>query len=212
MRKKTRISCKPLGPFIKHLAFNSTRPLFHLLKFKHLSLTFTSPFRSLCSSTQISTMADQQLKQQDPTQGIKSLLPEQGISKTHILAAVTLIPVGGFLLFLGGLALLVTFIGLALATPVFVIFSPILVPAGMVTGLALIGFLTAGALGITAMSSLSWLGNFIRRLRKPADKMDQAKRRVQDTAGQMGSRAKETGQSIQGKVQEVAKTLEGQKT
>ncbi|XP_047261113.1 oleosin H2 [Capsicum annuum] len=144
----------------------------------------------------------QQMQQQvQPSEAIKSLLPQQGPSKSQVLAVVTLFPVGGALLCLAGLTLVGTLIGLAVATPVFLLFSPVLVPAALTIALAVTGFLTSGAFGITALSSLSWMINYMRRMRGTAgEQMEHAKRRVQETAGQMGQK---TGQ----KIQETQRTL-----
>ncbi|KAJ6875576.1 oleosin 16.4 kDa [Populus alba x Populus x berolinensis] len=114
-------------------------------------------------------------------------------------------PVGGNLLFLAGLTLVGTLIGLAVATPLFVIFSRVLVPAALVIGLGVIGFLTSGAFGVTALSSLSWMASYIRSLiRGPLPQiLDQARRRTRETAGQVGHKSRETGQIVQSKAQEV---------
>ncbi|XP_009609885.1 oleosin H2-like [Nicotiana tabacum] len=142
----------------------------------------------------------QQMQVGHPTEAIKSLLPQRGPSKSQVLAVVTLFPVGGALLCLAGLTLAGTLIGLAVATPVFLLFSPVLVPAALTIALAVTGFLTSGAFGITALSSLSWIINYMRRITGPAaEQMEHAKRRVQDTAGHMGQRG---GQ----KIQETART------
>ncbi|KAI9215470.1 hypothetical protein POPTR_015G081901v4 [Populus trichocarpa] len=142
-------------------------------------------------------------------------LPGKGASTSQVLAVVTLLPVGGTLLFLAGLTLVGTLIGLAVATPLFVIFSPALVPAALVIGLGVLGFLTSGAFGVTALSSLSWMASYIRSLiRGPLpQKLDQAKRRTRETAGQVGQKARETGQIVQSKAREVTKGgQEGGKT
>ncbi|XP_055827960.1 oleosin H2-like [Solanum dulcamara] len=137
--------------------------------------------------------AQQQQMQAHPTDPIKSLVPQNVPSKSQILAVVTLFPVGGALLCLAGLTLVGTLIGLAVATPVFLLFSPVLVPAALTIALAVTGILTSGAFGITALSSLSWMINYMRRMRGTAgEQMEHAKRRVQESAaGQMGPR---TGQ------------------
>lgn len=138
------------------------------------------------------TQQQQQMQQIHPTEAIKSLLPQKGPSKSQILAVVTLFPVGGALLCLAGLTLVGTLIGLAVATPVFLIFSPVLVPAALTIALAVTGFLTSGAFGITALSSLSWMINYMRRMRGTGgEQMEHAKRRVQEAAGHTGQR---TGQ------------------
>ncbi|XP_021891909.1 oleosin 18.2 kDa-like [Carica papaya] len=134
-------------------------------------------------------------------QGIKGLLPEKRPSTSQVLAVVTLLPVGGTLLLLAGITLTGTLIGLAVATPLFIIFSPVLVPAAIVIGLAITGFLTSGAFGITALSSLSWIVNYVRRMRDP-QWMEQAKRRAQEATRQAGQKTKEMGQTVESKAQE----------
>ncbi|MQM05052.1 hypothetical protein Taro_037856 [Colocasia esculenta] len=134
---------------------------------------------------------------------IKGMLPDKGPSASQVLAVVTLLPVGGILLVLSGLLLAGTVVGLALATPLFVIFSPVLVPATIVIGLAVTGFLASGAFGVTGLSSLSWIMQYVRGLREKAPEyMEQAKRRMQEAAGHAEQRAKEAGQRIQGRAQE----------
>ncbi|KAI9174777.1 hypothetical protein LWI28_022570 [Acer negundo] len=133
-----------------------------------------------------------------PTDAIRGMLPDHSPSKSQIIAVVTLFPIGGTLLLLSGLTLAGTLIGLAVAMPLFVIFSPVLVPAAVVIALAVAGFLTSGAFGIIALSSLSWMANFLRKVGATTapEQMQQFKRRVQDTAGQIGQKTKETGQAI----------------
>ncbi|KAL2459482.1 Uncharacterized protein Fot_54731 [Forsythia ovata] len=129
-----------------------------------------------------------------------------GPSTSQVLAVVTLFPVGGVLLCLAGLTLAGSLICLALTTPLFVIFSPVLVPAVFTIGLAVVGFLTSGAFGITALSSLSWLINYMRRVSGTMpEQLEHTKRRVQDTAGQIGQKARETGQKAQDKNKSLSK-------
>ena len=132
-------------------------------------------------------------------------MPEKGPSTSQVLAVITLFPVGGILLVISGLTLAGTLIGLTVATPLFVIFSPILVPAALVLALAITGFLTSGAFGITALSSLSWIVNYLRKGRV-TEQMEHARWRVQEGAGQLGMKAKEVGHGIQGKAQETTRT------
>ncbi|CAA6665579.1 unnamed protein product [Spirodela intermedia] len=81
---------------------------------------------------------------------------------SQVLAVATLFPVGGVLLVLSGLTLTATVIALAAATPLLVIFSPVLVPAALVVALAVAGFLASGAFGLTALSSLSYISGYLR--------------------------------------------------
>ncbi|GFP90754.1 oleosin 21.2 kDa [Phtheirospermum japonicum] len=135
---------------------------------------------------------------QRPTDVASSYLPEKGPSTSQVLAVVTLVPVGGVLLALAGLILTGTVISLAVAAPLFVIFSPILVPAALAVALAVTGILTSGAFGITALSSISWLLNYVRKVRGSfPEQLEHMGRRVQDTAGYMGQKTREAGQKAQ---------------
>lgn len=136
-------------------------------------------------------------QQQRPGGDPRGLLQEKGPSKQQILAVVAGVPIGGFFLVLSGLTLTGTLIGLTLTTPLFVICSPVLVPAALTIALAVAGFLTSGAFGITALSSLSWIINYLRRSGRMPEQLEQAKRRVQETTGQVGQKAREAGQKAQ---------------
>ena len=130
---------------------------------------------------------------------------ERGLSTQQVLALVTLLPLGGFLLLLAGLTFAGTLLGLAVSTPVFLIFSPVLVPAALAVALAVAGFLTSGAFGVTGLSSLSWLAGYVRRMNfrvSPEHAAELAKRRVQDTAGFLGQKTREAGEAVQSKAQE----------
>lgn len=131
----------------------------------------------------------------------KSLLPQKGPSTGQILAVVTLLPVTGALLGLAGLTLVGSLIGLAVATPLFVIFSPVLVPAAILVAGAVTAFLTSGAFGLTGLSSLSWLLNSFRQA-TGKEPIDYAKQRVQEGTMYVGEKTKQVGETIKSKAQE----------
>ncbi|KAJ8754126.1 hypothetical protein K2173_002024 [Erythroxylum novogranatense] len=141
-------------------------------------------------------MAEHQLGPRD--EGIKGVLPERGPSSSQVLAVVTLLRLGGFFLLLASLTLIATLIGLSVSSPVFVICSPVLLPAVLVIVFAVLGFIASGAFGVTALSSMSWMVNYLHRLRFP-EQMEHVKRRAQEMARQMGQRARETEQHVQSK-------------
>lgn len=148
-----------------------------------------------------------QVHPQQAVNGLKKILPEKGPSSSQVLTVVTLFPVGGILLVLAGLTLTGTLIGLAVTTPLFIIFSPILVPAGLVIALSVTGFLTSGAFGLTALSSLTWIANYLREGRGALpEHMEHAKRRLQDTTAHVGQRTKDVGQGLQSKAHEGGRT------
>ncbi|XP_024978656.1 oleosin 16.4 kDa-like [Cynara cardunculus var. scolymus] len=143
--------------------------------------------------------------------GARSLILSQGPSKGKILTVMALLPVGGILLGLAGITLAGTMIGLALATPVFVILSPVIIPAALTVGLAVAGFLTSGTFWLTGLSSLSFLVNCVRQAtgRLP-EKMENVKGRMQDMAVFTGKKTKEVGQKIKNKAHEVGPEGQGQ--
>ncbi|XP_058180322.1 oleosin H1-like [Rhododendron vialii] len=126
-----------------------------------------------------------------------------GPSKGKILAVATLLPVGGSLLGLSGLTLAASLLGLAVATPIFLLCSPVLVPAALVAGLVLAGFFTSGLFGLTGLTSLSWVMKYFRQAGPP--QLDEAKRRMQDVAVTVGQKTKEVGEAIQQKAKEAGK-------
>ncbi|KAL0395710.1 UNVERIFIED_CONTAM: Oleosin [Sesamum calycinum] len=117
--------------------------------------------------------------------------------------------IGGSLLGLAGIILVGTLIGLALATPVFVIFSPILVPAVILFATAVTGFLTSGAFGLTGLSSISWLLNSFRQATGP---LDYTKRRMQEAVVAVGDTTKQAGETIKAKAQDEGRRGGGGKT
>ncbi|MED6207271.1 hypothetical protein PIB30_034175 [Stylosanthes scabra] len=139
--------------------------------------------------------------------GVKTLFPEKGPSTSQILAILAGIPIGGTLLLLSGLSLLGTLIGLAIATPVFIFFSPVIVPAAITIALAVTGILTAGACGLTGLMSLSWIISYIRQVHGTVpEQLDSAKQRVADMADYVGQKTKDAGQEIQNKAQDVKRS------
>ncbi|XP_022993105.1 oleosin 18.2 kDa-like [Cucurbita maxima] len=137
----------------------------------------------------------------------------QGPSASKILAVVTLVPVGGTLLGLSGLTLAATLFGLAVSTPVFLLFSPVIVPAAVAICLAIAAFMTSGVFGLTALSSLSWVYRYIRGATGTVpEQMDMAKRRMQEMAGYVGQKTKEAGQEVQSRAQEGRRSTTEQRT
>nr|GEW33871.1 hypothetical protein [Tanacetum cinerariifolium] len=75
----------------------------------------------------------------------------------QIAKAATSATAGGMLLVLSGLTLAGTIISLIVATPLLVIFSPVLVPAVITMFLLATGFLTSGGFGVAAATVLMWM-------------------------------------------------------
>lgn len=82
----------------------------------------------------------------------------------QIVKAATAVTAGGSLLVLSGLTLAGTVIALTVATPLLVIFSPVLVPAAVALFLIFSGFLASGGFGVAAVTVLSWIYRYIYML------------------------------------------------
>ncbi|WZZ53568.1 hypothetical protein YC2023_053675 [Brassica napus] len=122
--------------------------------------------------------------------GYKSMMPE--------------IPIVGSLLAIAGLLLAGSVIGLMISIPLFLLFSPVIVPAAITIGLATTGFLASGMFGLTGLSSISWVMNYLRRTRGGVpDQLEYAKRRMADAVGYAGQKGKEMGQFVQDKAHDA---------
>ncbi|KAE8682123.1 Oleosin 16.4 kDa [Hibiscus syriacus] len=65
-------------------------------------------------------------QQLQPTDNTKNRFHENGPSTSNVLTVLTLLPIGATLLLLSGLSFLGSLIALAIAVPIFLIFSPVL--------------------------------------------------------------------------------------
>ena len=90
-------------------------------------------------------------------QGQQQMEPADEPKAHKVVKAATAVTAGGSLLLLSGLTLAGTVIGLAVATPLVVIFSPVLVPAAIFVFLIISGFLASGGFGVAAVSVLTWI-------------------------------------------------------
>lgn len=85
-----------------------------------------------------------------------------------VVKAATAATAGGSLLILSGLTLSGTVVALTIATPLLVIFSPVLVPAALTMLLIIAGFLASGGFGVAALSVVSWIYRRYIGRREPA--------------------------------------------
>ncbi|KAF3433196.1 hypothetical protein FNV43_RR24298 [Rhamnella rubrinervis] len=113
----------------------------------------------------------------------------------QVVKAATAVTAGGSLLVLSGLILAGTVIALTIATPLFVIFSPVLVPALITVSLLIIGFLASGGFGVAAVTVLSWIYSYVTGNHPPgADQLDLARHKLTSKAREMRDRAEQFGQ------------------
>nr|UTD45095.1 oleosin [Brassica juncea] len=136
--------------------------------------------------------------------GYKSMMPERGPSSTQVLSFLVGVPIGGSQLAIAGLLLAGSVIGLMISIPLFLLFSPVIVPAAVTIGLAATGFLASGMFGLTGVSSVSWVMNYLRGTRKSSvpEQLEYAKKRMADAVGYAGQKGKEMGQHVQNKAHE----------
>ncbi|KAK1684494.1 hypothetical protein QYE76_045342 [Lolium multiflorum] len=113
------------------------------------------------------------------------------------LKAATAATAGGSMLVLSALIMAGTVIALTVATPVLVIFSPVIVPAIIALALMAAGFVTSGGLGIAALSVFSWMYKYLTGKHPPgADQLDDAKARL-------ASKARDIKEAAQHRVEQV---------
>ncbi|KAI3775691.1 hypothetical protein L1987_45440 [Smallanthus sonchifolius] len=94
--------------------------------------------------------------------------PSQASRTRQIVKAATLSTTGGSFLVLSGLKLTGTVIALTMVTPLLLIFSPVLIPAGITIFLLAIGFLASGGFGLAAFAVLSLMYKCVKS-RHPND-------------------------------------------
>lgn len=137
--------------------------------------------------------------------GVLHKLQQHKPTGSQVVGFLTFLVAGGSLLFVGGLALTGTVITLILLTPVFIFFSPVLVPAGFFLFLALAGTLTAGGFAIAAVSAISWLYKYFKGRHPPgSEQIDYARTRIQDTASHVREKARDFAETMQGRAYEAA--------
>ena len=111
-----------------------------------------------------------------------------------VAKTTTAVTLTGSLLVLSALTLAATVIGLVLATPVFVIFSPVLVPATIAVFLLGAGVFTAGGLGATATFVLTWMYKYVSGQHPVgADQLDMIKSKIVGTAEDIREKSAQLG-------------------
>nr|XP_027081508.1 oleosin 1-like isoform X1 [Coffea arabica]XP_027081509.1 oleosin 1-like isoform X2 [Coffea arabica] len=124
--------------------------------------------------------------------------PQTQHSTSQVIKTTTAVTVGGSLMVLSGLTMAGAVIGLVLATPLLVIFSPVLVPAAVTFFLILAGFFISGGLGVTATFIFYWMFRYATG-KHPigADQLDRAREKIAHAAKEMRDKAEHFGQQAQ---------------
>lgn len=114
------------------------------------------------------------------------MTPQQQPLSHQMVKAATAVTAGGSLLVLSGLTLAGTVIALTLATPLLVIFSPVLVPAAITTFMVATGLLASGGFGMAALSVLTWIYRYVTgKHPMGADQLDRARGTLATKAAEM---------------------------
>ncbi|EYU19479.1 hypothetical protein ABFS82_01G102700 [Erythranthe guttata] len=113
----------------------------------------------------------------------------------QVAKTTTAVTLGGSLMVLSGLTLAATVIGLVLATPLLVIFSPVLVPAAITLFLIFAGLATSGGFGATASFVFYWMYRYATG-KHPigADQLDRAREKFSHAAHDVKEKAEHYGQ------------------
>ncbi|KAB5573369.1 hypothetical protein DKX38_000563 [Salix brachista] len=115
----------------------------------------------------------------------------------QIVKATTAATAGGSFLVLSGLTLTATVILLTIATPLLVLFSPVIVPAVITVSLLLMGFLASGGFGVAGITVMSWIYGYATGRHPPgADQLDQARMKLACKAREMKDRAEQFGHQV----------------
>ncbi|KAH8513128.1 hypothetical protein H0E87_006428 [Populus deltoides] len=124
----------------------------------------------------------------------KSKRPRQQPRSHQVVKATTAVTTGGSLLVASSLTFTATVILLTVATPLLVIFSPVIVPAVITVYLLLMGFLASGGFGVTGIAVMSWIYRYVTGRHPPgAEQLDQAGMKLAGKAREMKERGEQFG-------------------
>ncbi|XP_009362716.1 oleosin 1-like [Pyrus x bretschneideri] len=132
---------------------------------------------------------------------------QQGMQHQHqksyqVAMTATAVTVGGSLFVLSGLVLAGTVIALTIATPLMIIFSPVLVPAVITLSLIIMGFLTSGGFGVASVTVLTWIYRYVTgKQPSGADQLDSARHKLAGKAREMKDSAEHGQQHTSGQHQ-----------
>ncbi|XP_047326140.1 oleosin L [Impatiens glandulifera] len=132
------------------------------------------------------------LLDQRPTGQVTSSWDDQQPKSTQIVKAVAAVTAGGSLLLFSGLTLAGTVVALALATPLMVIFSPVLVPATITLFMIIAGFMISGGFGLSSLTVFAWMVRYLTG-KKPlgAGQLDYARSKIAGKAREMKEKAEQ---------------------
>ncbi|KAK3029831.1 hypothetical protein RJ639_038265 [Escallonia herrerae] len=116
---------------------------------------------SLSSSSSSSSLAIDNSSSQNPRTAQNQPRQQPKAASRWLVKNSAAVTLSSSLMTLSGPTLAATVMGLVVATPVLLIFSPVLVPAAVTLFLLFAGFLASGGLGATATFVLYWTYRFL---------------------------------------------------
>ncbi|KAJ4713330.1 Oleosin [Melia azedarach] len=126
-------------------------------------------------------------------------------NSTQLIGFLTLFISGSILLFLTGLTVTATILGLIFFAPLLILSSPIWVPIGVILFIVVAGFLSFCGFGVAVLAGLSWIYRYFRGMHPPgSERVDYARSRIYDTASHVKDYAREYGGYLQSKVKDAA--------
>lgn len=132
------------------------------------------------------TMAEVHYQEQYQQPSLRYQNDPQQPRSIQVVKAATAVTAGGSLLIFAALILASTVITLTIITPLFVIFSPILVPAVVAVTLLSLGFLASGGFGAAAITVLAWIYRYVTGKHPPgADQLDTARHKLMSKAREL---------------------------
>ena len=166
---------------------------------------------NLCTKTSMAEQAREQARHtKEHAEGLMERIRKRSPASSQIVGFFSLLTLAGISLVLGGLTVTGIVITLLLMTPVFLFFSPILVPAGILLFLSLAGVLTASGVGVTTISVLSWAYNYFQGRRPPgSEHIEHARRKAVEMADQTKQKARDLGGQVREQVAQAPKTPGG---
>ncbi|XP_031502196.1 oleosin L-like [Nymphaea colorata] len=123
----------------------------------------------------------------------------------QVVKVVTAVTIGGSLTVLSGLSLGGTVVALTVATPLLILFSPVLVPAAIAAILLVLGFLSSGGFAAAAVSVFAWAYRYATGKRPPgAEGMEAVRGCIAGKAREAKERAERFAHHVHGRAHEAA--------
>ncbi|KGN50321.1 oleosin 1 [Cucumis sativus] len=161
-------SCPKTKPFQMH-AIRSLQtpaypfPIYIIIKTTFIQIKKKPTTRnSMAESRNPQYSKSQQFSSGNPQYSKFQQFSSDQLPRSHkVVKAATAVTTGTSFLVLSALIMAGTVIGLAVVTPLFVIFSPVLVPALITATLLILGFLASGGFGAAAIVVLLWFFRYM---------------------------------------------------